>query len=165
MPLSQFISGESDIALVTMLEQNSESGSYSKTACAAAIAANDIHHIHFNVKGHGFDRIHAVTDEYYHRLNAETDDLTELAIEKGCHVPNLTLASKVVEWPIQSELSYDYDSATRAIYKVLSMYIKHLTALRDSAETDVSSKIDEYIRFWNKELHYKMEHRLESDVK
>ena len=165
MPLSQFINSGSDTALVNRLEQSSESGNYSKTACAAAVAANDIHHIHFNVKGHGFDKIHMVTEEYYYRLSREVDDLTELAIEKGYHVPNLTLAGKVVEWPIQSELSYDYDSATRAICKVLSTYVNYLVALRDSVESDVASKIDEYIRYWNKELHYKMEHRLESDTK
>ena len=78
---------------------------------------------------------------------------------------NLTLAGKIIQWPIQSELCYDYDAATRAICKVLSTYVNYLVALRDSVESDVSSKIDEYIRFWNKELHYKMEHRLESDTK
>lgn len=165
MPLSQFINSGSDNTLVSKLENSSTVGNYSKTACAAAVAANDIHHIHFNVKGQGFDKIHMVTDEYYHRLNNEVDDLTELAIEKGHHVPNLTLAGKVIEWPIQSELSYSYDSATRAICKVLSMYVNYLKALRDSAESDVASKVDEYIRFWSKELHYKMEHRLESETK
>lgn len=165
MPLSQFINSGSDTALVNRLEQSSELGNYPKTACAAAVAANDIHHIHFNVKGHGFDKIHMVTEEYYNKLNAEVDELTELAIEKGCHVPNLTLAGKIIQWPIQSELCYDYDAATRAICKVLSTYVNYLVALRDSVESDVSSKIDEYIRFWNKELHYKMEHRLESDTK
>lgn len=165
MPLSQFINSDSDSNLVNMLEKTSEFGNYAKTACAASVAANDIHHIHFNVSGHGFDRIHNVTNEYYNKLNDEVDDLTELAIEKGHNVPNLTLAGKVVEWPIQSELSYDYDTAVRAICKILSMYVNYLVALRDSAESDVASKIDEYIRFWNKELHYKMEHRLESDTK
>ena len=165
MPLSQFMPSSSDTALVNKLEQSSRIGNYPKTACAAVLAANDIHHIHFNVKGCGFDKIHWVTDDYYHKLNTEVDELTELAIEKGHHVPNLTLAGKIVEWPIQSELCYDYDAATRAICKVLSTYVNHLITLRDSSESDVASKIDEYIRFWNKELHYKMEHRLESGIR
>lgn len=165
MQLSQFINAGSDNVLVGRLENNSTVGNYTKTACAAAVAANDIHHIHFNVKGCGFDKIHMVTEEYYYRLGREVDDLTELAIEKGCHVPNLTLAGKVIEWPIQSEVSYDYDSATRAICKVLGMYVRYLEVLRDSAESDTASKLDEYVRYWNKELHYKMDHRLESETK
>lgn len=165
MGLNTFVSANSDSALLHVLEKTSSVSNYPKTACAAAVAANDIHHIHFNVKGHGFDKIHMVTEEYYYRLSNEVDELTELAIEKGCHVPNLTLAGKIVEWPIQSELSYDYDAATRAICKVLSTYINYLVALRDSVESDVASKVDEHIRFWNKELHYKMEHRLESEAK
>ena len=165
MPLSQFIVGSSDTALVNKLEQTSALGNYPKTACAAAVAANDIRHIHFNVKGCGFDKIHRITEGYYQLLNTEADELTELAIEKKCHVPNLTLAGKVIEWPIQSELSYDYDSAVRALCKVISMYINYLKALRDTVESDAASKLDEYIRYWNKELHYKMDHRLESDIK
>jgi DNA-binding ferritin-like protein len=165
MPLAEFINHGSDSALVNKLEHSSEVANYPKTACAAAVAANDIHHIHFNVKGHGFDKIHTVTESYYDKLNEEVDELTELAIEKGHNVPNLTLAGKFIMWPIQTELTYDYDSAVRAICKVLNTYINYLTALRDSVESDVSSKIDEYIRVWNKELHYKMEHRLESDTK
>lgn len=162
--MSQFINSGSDTALVNRLEQSSVSN-YAKTTCSAVLAANDIHHIHFNVKGYGFDRIHVVSDEYYNKLREEVDELAELSIEKGQPIPNLSLAGKIVEWPIQTDLKYSYDSAVRAICKVLNMYVNGLTELRNTVESDVASKLDEFIRFWNKELHYKMERRLESDVR
>ena len=135
---------------------------YSKLTCVATLAANDIHHIHFNVKGYGFDRIHNIANDYYVKLGEEVDYLAELALENKQPVPNLTLAAKCVEqWPVLTDLCYDYDSAVRAICKVLTCYVNYLTALRETAEDDVASKLDEFIRSWNKEVHYKMEHRLE----
>lgn len=162
MTLSQFINSGSDNTLVSKLENSSMVGNYSKMTCIAALAANDIHHIHFNVQGRGFDRIHNIANDYYERLGEEVDYLAELSLENGQPVPNLTLAGKVIEeWPTLTELCYSYDSAIRAICKVLSAYVNALTAVRNLSESDVSSKLDEFIRDWNKEIHYKMEHRLE----
>lgn len=138
---------------------------YIRLACVSILFANDMKHIHLHSVGKNFDRIHKLTEEYYNQVSDESDYLCELAIENGQSMVNPTQAgTKVPEWIPESGSEYGYADAVAAINTKLSMYLRELEVVRDSSVyEDIKSKLDDMMRYWNKELRYKMVQRSKLD--
>jgi DNA-binding ferritin-like protein len=134
---------------------------YVKAACVAILLSNDFKHIHFHANGEDFDKIHNLAEDYYNHLNDEADYLCELTMENHQSMVNPTMAmDKVAGWSPETGEEYEYSSCLQAISIKLNLYMEELHVLRtETPYEDVKSKLDDMIRWWRKELDYKMNKR------
>lgn len=135
---------------------------YTNSALIACLVSNDLKHIHLHSCGSQFDRIHDIAQEYYDKVSEELDYLCELALEFGEDLPNLTQAGSIMtEYSIETDNKYDYDYAISEMSSIISTYINWLCVAKDYSEdhTDVQSYLDDEIRYWSKELNYKLSRR------
>lgn len=130
----------------------------------ATVVANDMKHVHTHAKGHRFDRIHAICNEYYERAAEDADTLVELAIEYGEPVQNGSLAANILQYRPTNQTEYDWDGAMNIVHAALDYYIQAMdAALADSVglEPDVENLLQEFMRYWKKENNYKNKARME----
>lgn len=135
---------------------------YNKLAYLAYAISNDMKHVHTHAIGRQFDRVHAIGMEYYDKLSEDADDFTELALEYGESVMNPSYAAKEMGWTPLNMKVYKYDEAMLVISDCLEKYVEMLDTIRSNGnDTDVESLIDDKLRYWKKELNYKMKARIE----
>lgn len=134
---------------------------YNIAACTATVCSNDIKYMHLLADGEDFDKIHNLAEEYYAQLSDDADYLYELAIEHHEHITNPNFAlEELDDYDIQAKSSYDYPELIKNLKEIISRYINCLQTIRDvTTENDVQSFCDDKMRFWKKELNYKLEHR------
>lgn len=142
--------------------ENYDDDLYTPTAAMAVLVSNDILYMHHLAYGVDFDKCHSITQEYYEKINEEVDYLFELAVEHGASICNATNALDYVEnYAVENLSEYDYTTTISVLYSKLSIYIASLEVLREeSGEDDVQSKLDDMIRYWKKELNYKISRRV-----
>lgn len=128
----------------------------------ATVVSNDMKHIHTHAKGHRFDRIHSICNEYYERAANDADTFVELAIEYRELVQNGSLAADLLEYRPANQTEYNWDEAIGRVFNTLNFYINNMeAALLDDLDSDVENLIQEYLRYWKKENHYKNVARME----
>lgn len=132
-----------------------------RAGALAVLLANDFWYIHLYSKDEDFDKSHKLTDQYYHNLSYEGDDLMELAIQEGYDILNPNTVSQVFpEYIVESGTSYSYFDVVQRAKEKLSLYIDALKQVRNSTnKTDIQSKIDSMLEFWNKEVSYRLARR------
>ena len=137
---------------------------YTKTALIAVLVNNDFHYIHFLAEGSDFDKIHNLAQSYYEKIEPEVDFLMELALENGEEIFNYTMAGKVLP-AYQPEDLKSYGSYQQVIIRLIekiTIYREALQELRDSTtNASIQSKLDDMIRYWEKEQRYRLARRLE----
>lgn len=160
--LNQFVRGSSDENLVKALgmEEQKHTGPYTLATCHAVVFANNIKHIHFHIQGKKFDTVHNITGEYYDKASEDADYLAELGMEKGQNIPNFCQAAQLVPAIVATSAVYSYETAIADIAVYLGTYVSALQSLRNVIpDEDIQSKLDDMIRYWNKELNYKNKQR------
>lgn len=130
----------------------------------AVCLSNDMKHIHAHATGRKFDTLHAMCQEYYQRATEDADTLLELAIEYKHPVSNANDAAAYVSHTSENAERYDWGAAMSAIHDRLSAYIDGLQALaQDAPSEDAADQIRGMLRYWKKELNYKMAARMEGE--
>ena len=150
---------------VEILPESNDYKQYTKLVYTTQAIANDMKYIHWNCCGSQFDRIHGITEEYYNKLNVDLDFFAELALE----YPGLTLANpsnmaRKLDWPcIEDTNSIDSKMALELISKLITNYITSLKEVyyeeHGVISADVKAELDPIIRFWTKEVNYKIARR------
>ena len=136
-------------------------GNYSTAYYSAVALANDMKHIHTHAKGALFDNIHAICNEYYEKANEKADTLAELALEKNEPILNPSLATSMVDYKPTNFNAYDFENAMYASKGSILMFLKALGELRnETKDTSVQSLLDDIMRYWKKEIYYKIKARL-----
>ena len=112
-----------------------------------------------------FDIIHTVTSEYYNKLNQDLDLLAELALEQpGVTLANPSNMASKIDWPVIDDsncINTDYTwQFIRNLIETLLTTLKHNY---DNFSSDIQSELDTIIRYWQKELKYKIIRRLEAE--
>lgn len=162
--LNQFVHSISDDSLVKALnfEQQQNLGPFTLAMCHAVVFGNNLKHIHFHIKGKKFDLIHNLTEDYYYRTGSEADYLAELCMETGQAVPNFSWAAQYIPATIADSLEYNYETALTDLSVYMGTYVTALENLRNVVpNSDIQSKLDDDIRFWKKELNFKIKQRFE----
>lgn len=134
------------------------------TGYAYTIISNNFKHIHLNVVGRKFDRVHELTDNYYRYFSDKADFFFELALQSFDSIDNPTNASNYTQVGVLEERNYDYQDACTCICAQLQIAIDSVCALRDAAAsmTDIQSDCDSELSYLNKELNFFMRKRLDS---
>ena len=136
-----------------------------KAAIIATLVGNDVWYVHWNAKGDKFDQIHNISYNYYDTLARETDDLMEFSMDLGVPVINLSNAlAYIPDYKPEIESQYMWDGAIQVFKSKLPLYTNTLQELRDTTtRSDIQSRIDEWLQYWNKELNYKLVRRSNSN--
>ena len=147
-------------------ESNSqETGLLAKVAYAVVVATNNFEHVHLMCAGKKFDTIHNMTDNLVGKLWYITDTVAELALEdEACELDNFCNAAKYVpEMGVETEKTYDYETACTAVSETLRKLIDVTKEARDASDkSHVQSKLDEWLATFNKEYNFLMKRRMKN---
>ena len=147
-------------------ETNSqETGLLAKVAYAVVVATNNFEHVHLMCAGKKFDTIHSMTDNLVGKLWYITDTVAELALEdEACELDNFCNAAKYVpEMGVETEKTYDYETACTAVSETLRKLIDITKEARDASDkSHVQSKLDEWLATFNKEYNFLMKRRMKN---
>ena len=128
---------------------------------ASVAASNDFKHIHLHSVGRNFDRLHNICEEYYEKASEQTDTLAEYCLENGVgSICNFSCAAEIINWKVQTTQQYDFKSGIAAMKSIIALYLKALLEMRESINDEsMQSVLDDFIRYWRKELMYKLKRR------
>lgn len=141
------------------------SGLLAKLAYAIVVACNNFEHVHLMCAGKKFDTIHSMTDNLVGKIWYITDTAAELALEnEECELDNFCNAAKYVpEMSVETEKTYDYETACTAVSETLRKLIEIAQEARDtSSKSHVQSKVDEWLAMLNKEYNFLMKRRMKN---
>lgn len=139
---------------------------FTRAALIAVLVNNDFHYLHYNSAGQDFDKSHNLAEDYSWRMANEIDWLMELALEFHSPVYNFTIAHQYIpEYQYESESQYDYPTLVERLSNKIALYVNTLKELRSNVnDSSVQSVLDEMIRYWMKELNYKLDRRAEKPI-
>lgn len=147
-------------------ESNSqETGLLAKLTYAIVVACNNFVHVHLMCAGKKFDTVHSMTDNLVGKIWYITDTAAELALEdEECELDNFCNAAKYVpEMGVETEKTYDYETACTAVSESLRKLIEIAQEARDaSSKSHVQSKVDEWLAMLNKEYNFLMKRRMKN---
>ena len=142
-----------------------ETGLLAKLAYAIVVATNNFEHVHLMCAGKKFDTIHSMTDNLVGKCWYLIDVAAELALEdEACELDNFCNAAKYVpEIGVETEKTYDYDTACTAVSETLRKLIDVTKEARDASDkSHVQSKLDEWLATFNKEYNFLMKRRMKN---
>ncbi len=127
------------------------------------VSHHNMRMLHWNVKGHGFDKAHEKFDEYTSKLSTFIDEIAEIMLMIYEEPLDLVSAIKVVE-SSDNELIYigagskypvtsAYAICNNIFESLLKTYVD--ASLSDDLPSDIKSKLDEHTYFFRLELRYK----------
>ena len=134
-----------------------------KAALLGSLTASDCWMIHLYAKGAKFDDLHNLAEGYYSRLLQQSDYLMELAVEMNLPVVNPSEALKYIsDYVVENSIEYTWDDAINIFQHKLGHFIGVLKDVRESIDrADIQSWLDEVVRDWEKEVHYRLARRSE----
>ena len=142
-----------------------ETGLLAKLAYAIVVATNNFEHVHLMCAGKKFDTIHSMTDNLVGKCWYLIDVAAELALEdEACELDNFCNAAKYVpEIGVETEKTYDYETACTAVSETLRKLIDVTKEARDASDkSHVQSKLDEWLATFNKEYNFLMKRRMKN---
>jgi DNA-binding ferritin-like protein len=100
-------------------------------------------------KGNDMMKLHLLSEEMYEELIKEIDTLGELLVEKCGAVPSPEWCDTYLE--IQA---YEFQESLCILTQYIQSYIDALTFAYPNQASDVQSTLDEWLRYWNKQMNY-----------
>lgn len=116
---------------------------------AAIRAYRNLYIIHWMSAGNDMMKLHLLAEEMYGELIQEIDTLGELLVEKQGTVPQLNFPCDYV--PVQK---YEFQGSLETIKSLVQMYIDCIDYAYPNQTSDVQSTLDEWLRYWNKQMNY-----------
>lgn len=142
-----------------------ETGLLAKLTYAIVVATNNFEHVHLMCAGKKFDTIHNMTDNLVGKCWYLIDVAAELALEdEACELDNFCNAAKYVpEMGVETEKTYDYETACTAVSETLRKLIDVTKEAREASDkSHVQSKLDEWLATFNKEYNFLMKRRMKN---
>lgn len=112
-------------------------------------AYRNLYIIHWMSNGNDMMKLHLLAEEMYEELAKEIDTIGELLVEKCGTVPQLDFPCDYV-----AVQNYDFQTGLDVIQSLISMYIDCIDIAYPNQTSDVQSTLDEWLRYWNKEMNY-----------
>ena len=112
-------------------------------------AYRNLYIIHWMSNGNDMMKLHLLAEEMYEELIKEIDTIGELLVEKCGTVPQLDFPCDYV-----AVQNYDFQTGLDHIQSLINMYIDCIDCAYPNQTSDVQSTLDEWLRYWNKEMNY-----------
>ncbi len=105
--------------------------------------------LHWMAKGNDMMKLHLMTEEMYGELIQEIDTLGELMVEQ-CG----TVISPSFGCDYLAIRSYEFQEGVHIIEDYIQGYINIIDYAYPNQTSDVQSTLDEWLRYWNKQMKY-----------
>ena len=123
--------------------------SLSEVFKAGIRAYRNLYVLHWMSMGNDMMKLHLLAEEMYEELIKEIDTLGELLVEKCGTVPALDFPCDYI--PVQQ---YDFQGSLPVIQTLIQTYIDCIDYAYCNQDSDVQSTLDEWLRYWKKQLNY-----------
>jgi len=115
-------------------------------------AYRNLYIIHWMARGNDMMKLHLLSEDMYAELIQEIDTLGELLVEKCGSVPQLDFPCDYI-----AVQDYDFQTGLDVIQSFINMYIDCIDYAYCNQDSDVQSTLDEWLRYWKKQLKYFVE--------
>lgn len=105
--------------------------------------------LHWMAKGNDMMKLHLMTEEMYSELIQEIDTLGELMVEQCGTVISPSFGCDYLEIR-----SYEFQEGIHIIEDYIQEYIDIIDYAYPNQTSDVQSTLDEWLRYWNKQMNY-----------
>ena len=112
-------------------------------------AYRNLYILHWMASGNDMMKLHNLSEDMYKELQSEIDTVGELLVEKQSTVPQLDFPCDYIA--IQK---YDFQTGLDHIKSLIQTYIDCIDYAYCNQDSDVQSTLDEWLRYWNKQLNY-----------
>lgn len=114
--------------------------------------------IHWNASGVNFFDLHEKLDEYIDVIYDQIDVLGELVAElSGCAPNPGDIPTNLTLLQITNTEGFNAEEGFTIAYNLIDEYIQVLQTIYCNFPSDIQSTLDEMIRYWKKESHYKLD--------
>lgn len=116
----------------------------------------ELHIIHWMSIGNDMLKIHELAQQLYEELDTEIDELGELLVEKSGTVPDIRYTGSSCEGPLLPDCTYseDFQSGLSLISNDIQCLLDTIDIAYPNQPSDVQSILDDWLRYWNKQLNY-----------
>lgn len=114
--------------------------------------------VHWNAVGKDFFTLHEKLDEYIETIQFNIDELAEMYKQMHKVIPSPATfykSGKIIE--TNSETGFDITSGFGVVRDVIVVYCMTLECYYCNLPSDMQSKFDEFLSYWNKESQYKLD--------
>ena len=115
----------------------------------AIVMYRNLYILHWMAKGNDMMKLHLLTEDLYSELIQEIDTLGELLVEKCGTVQNLDF-----EWTPIAVRNYEFQESLVILKDFIQNYIDTIDYAYPNQTSDVQSTLDEWLRYWNKQMNY-----------
>lgn len=105
--------------------------------------------LHWMAKGNDMMKLHTLSEELYGELIQEIDTIGELLVEKCGAIPQPGWVTDYLQ-----VRPYEFQESLDILKKYIQDYIDCLDYAYPNQTSDVQSTLDEWLRYWNKQLNY-----------
>ena len=113
--------------------------------------------LHWMSSGNDMMKLHTLCEDLYTELIGEIDTLGELLVEH-CDSPNFDLGFSCKYLPT---IKYDFQTGLSQIKALAQEYIDTIDYAYPNQTSDVQSVLDDWLRYWNKQLNYFLKQQTE----
>ncbi len=116
----------------------------------------ELHIIHWMSIGNDMMKIHELAQQLYEELDTEIDELGELIVEKSGMVPDIRYVGFCPDSPEIKLCSdnVDFQTGLRQISNGIQALLDHIDMAYINQTSDVQSVLDDWLRYWNKQINY-----------
>lgn len=113
--------------------------------------SRNLHMIHWLAIGNDMEKLHIKAEELYNELDEEIDLLAELIVEKTGTIMDI---NKIETWDTVGTQDRTFQQGIECIKQYAQSFIDYIDITYPNQPSDVQSILDDWLRYWNKQLNY-----------
>lgn len=113
--------------------------------------SRNLHMIHWLSIGNDMEKLHIKAEELYGELDQEIDLLAELIVEKTGTIIDI---NKIETWDTVGTQDRTFQQGIECIKQYAQSFIDYIDITYPNQPSDVQSVLDDWLRYWNKQLNY-----------
>lgn len=113
--------------------------------------SRNLHMIHWLAIGNDMEKLHIKAEELYDELDEEIDLLAELIVEKTGTIIDI---NKIETWDTVGTQDRTFQQGIECIKQYAQSFIDYIDITYPNQPSDVQSILDEWLRYWNKQINY-----------
>ena len=113
--------------------------------------SRNLHMIHWLSIGNDMEKLHIKAEELYGELDQEIDLLAELIVEKTGTIIDI---NTIETWNTVGTQDRTFQQGIECIKQYAQSFIDYIDITYPNQPSDVQSVLDDWLRYWNKQLNY-----------
>ena len=113
--------------------------------------SRNLHMIHWLAIGNDMEKLHIKAEELYNELDEEIDLLAELIVEKTGTIIDI---NKIETWNTVGTQDRTFQQGIECIKQYAQSFIDYIDITYPNQPSDVQSILDDWLRYWNKQINY-----------